>query len=89
MSYEVVLDRRAERKLRSFSDSTLRAIRDKLNLLSENQRPPGCQKLTNSEPPEWKLRTGDVRILYYVDDSIQEVRVFAIEPRDKVYKKRR
>ena len=49
--------------------------------LRENPRPAGVKKLTGQEA--YRIRIGDYRVLYTVDDKLKEVRVEAVRKRDE------
>ncbi|WP_456504324.1 type II toxin-antitoxin system RelE family toxin [Arthrobacter sp. UYCu723] len=44
-----------------------RRILAAIELLAETPRPPGAKKLTGRV--EWRVRTGDYRVLYRIDDG--------------------
>ena len=52
--------------------------------LAESPRPPGSQKL--SSRPERRVRVGDYRIIYLVDDARHTVTISAIAHRREVYR---
>jgi len=54
-----------------------------LRELEDDPRPPGCAKLRAGLG--WKIRVGDYRILYTIDDAAQRVDVWYIGPRDGAY----
>ena len=68
MSYLVRLERRAERELRRLPREVLRAVDAKLVALSRNPRPPGTVKLRGRDTEGWRLRVGEYRIHFTVDD---------------------
>jgi mRNA interferase RelE/StbE len=49
--------------------------------LRENPRPAGMKKLTGQEV--YRIRIGDYRVLYTVDDKAKEVRIEAVRKRDE------
>ena len=51
--------------------------------LEENPRPRGVQKLSGRE--EYRLRVGDYRILYVIDDGNHTVTIVAVGHRHEVY----
>lgn len=53
-------------------------------LLAEDPRPPGSSKLRGRE--EWRIRTGDYREIYEIDDEAREVLVIDIGHRRDVYR---
>jgi mRNA interferase RelE/StbE len=48
-----------------------------------NPRPPGCRKLAHSEA--WRIRVGDYRVIYEIDDSSHAVLVVHVGHRRDVY----
>jgi len=60
----------------------LRIIR-KARRLSGNPRPPGCLKLTGEEG--FRIRVGDYRVLYRVDDDSKRVYIYRIKHRKDAY----
>jgi len=52
--------------------------------LSENPRPHGSEKLTGQE--RYRVRQGDWRIVYEIDDDARIVRIFKIGHRRDVYR---
>jgi mRNA interferase RelE/StbE len=57
------------------------AMRD----LAENPRPPGCRKLVGGEG-DWRLRVGDYRVLYEINDMRKVVRVLHVKHRREAYR---
>ena len=83
--YEVLIERIAERDLRSLPVDTFKRIASRIRALSENPRPPGCHKLAGSRN-DWRIRVGDFRVVYDIDDSRKRVRIFRIRHRREVYR---
>ena len=53
--------------------------------LGENPRPPGCKKLRSQTPMAWRVRVGNYRILYCVDDQKRQITIYRIGHRRDVY----
>jgi len=53
--------------------------------LAENPRLPGSRKLTGLEG--YRLRVGDFRVLYEVDDAAQRVVVYRVMARSDAYRR--
>lgn len=85
MSYRVLLERAAQRDFRTLEATVARRVRERLLSLEQNPRPPGVSKLRGVTPPQYRLRVGDWRILYTIDDAAREVRVYRIKHRAKAY----
>ena len=54
-----------------------------IELLSDEPRPPPAKKLTGR--PEWRVRTGDYRVLYRIEDSVLTIVVVHAGHRREVY----
>ena len=55
-----------------------------MDALSTEPRPTGCRKLVN-QVSLWRVRVGDWRVLYEIDDAARTVRVVAVRHRSKAY----
>jgi len=55
-----------------------------LEKLEASPRPPGCKKLKGADK-EWRIRVGDYRIVYEIDDAAKTVDVTRIAHRREVY----
>jgi mRNA interferase RelE/StbE len=84
MSYTIVLSRRAERDLRRLPAETLRRVAVARQELVQNPRPPGAAKLRGSD--EWRIRIGDDRIRFLVDDEARQIAITRIGHRRDVYR---
>jgi len=83
--YEVVVDRQVKKDLRGLPKDLHRKIAAGLRGLGAEPRPPGCRKLTGSAS-DYRLRVGQYRILYEIDDGERQVRVFRIKHRRDAYR---
>ena len=85
MAYRVQFEPAALKFLRKLRDDKLRQriIRD-IELLQENPRPAHCTKLTGL--PYWRIRVGDYRVVYRVQDEVLLVLVVEIGHRRKIYR---
>ena len=82
--YKVRLIAATKSELESLHNPTLKRIVMALSALSENPRPRGCKKLVGSST-KYRLRVGDYRIIYEIEDSEQTVMVYRIRHRKEVY----
>jgi len=80
--YRVRFRSRSVRKeLDGLDDETYLRIVAAIHGLRENPHPLGTKKLTGQEA--YRIRIGDHRVLYTVDDKLKEVRVEAVRKRDE------
>ena len=83
-NYNVRITKSAAKELEDVPKPDRLRIVDKIRLLAENPRPHGSKKLSGEE--KYRLRQGDYRILYTIDDQIVTVTVVKIGNRRDVYK---
>jgi mRNA interferase RelE/StbE len=86
-AYRVEVQRSAERDLDRLSKMLFDRISARLVSLANEPRPPGAEKLTGLEA--FRVRAGEYRIIYEVDDSARVVVVTRIRHRREVYRKLR
>jgi len=84
--YVVLLESRAEKELKALPEQALKRVDIKLRALSLKPRPRGVAKLKGKESEGWRLRIGNYRILYQIDDKENVVRVYRIKHRREVYR---
>jgi len=75
----------AVRAIRKLPPEAKRRIQAVIELLAEDPRPPAAKKLTAR--PEWRVRTGDYRVLYRIQDDILTVVVVHAGHRRDIYDK--
>jgi mRNA interferase RelE/StbE len=83
--YRVFLERAAEKDLKNLSSKLHNRMIGALQVLARNPRPSGCRKLTGADS-DWRIRVGDYRIVYEIDDADQIVRVNRVRHRREVYR---
>ena len=84
--YEVYLERSAENDLKRLPTSTFDRIVHQIKTFAENPRPSGCRKITGSKN-DWRIRIGDYRVLYEVNDRAKAVRVMRVRHRREAYRR--
>jgi len=84
MNYTVLILRRAQKELAAIANPVYRRLNDAIRALATNPRPAGSAKLTAREG--WRIRVGDFRVLYDIDDAAKTVTVLHIGNRRDVYR---
>ena len=84
MKYEVRIIRIAEKEMDKLPRAIHARISRRILSLEDNPRPRGVRKLGRRE--EHRLRVGDYRVLYTVDDKDSIVTIFAVGHRREVYR---
>jgi len=85
--YQIVISRIAEKQIESFPKQVANAITAEIDTLATNPHPPGSIKLEDSEK-EYRIRSGDYRIIYRIENARLVIEVIRIGHRRDVYKKR-
>lgn len=86
--YQVRLARRAERGLRRIREGDPRGyarLVPAIRSLAEDPLPAGTVKLRGFDPPAWRLRAGQYRIVYEIQSGALVVVVIDVAPRGEVY----
>jgi len=83
-SYKLEIKRSAAKELGQLPTKDRARIVARIQPLAERPRPAGAEKLSGQE--RYRIRQGDYRILYEVDDALQRVVVVKIGHRRDVYR---
>jgi mRNA interferase RelE/StbE len=86
-AYRIEVQRSAERDLDRLSKMLFDRITARLMALAQEPRPPGAEKLAGLEA--FRIRVGDYRVVYEVDDSARVVVLTRVRHRRDVYRKLR
>jgi mRNA interferase RelE/StbE len=85
-SYRVALTSSAAKELEKLPNQVVARIFPRIERLASDPRPPGCKKMQGGDR-EWRIRIGDYRVVYTVDDSTLIVEVSRIRHRRDVYER--
>lgn len=83
MSYTVNIFRRAQKELAALPAVVYPRVRDAIRDLANTPRPSGCRKLVGRDG--WRMRIGDYRVIYEIDESAQIITVMHVGHRRDVY----
>jgi mRNA interferase RelE/StbE len=84
VSYSLSILRRAQKELAQISRGDYERVVEAIRDLADSPRPVGCRKLTSREG--WRIRIGDFRVIYEVDDAQRSVTVLHVGHRRDVYR---
>ena len=85
MAYRIEVTNAARRAMAKLPADVLKRIDAKILSLADNPRPQGVEKLTSTEKI-YRVRVGDYRIVYYIDDGVLVVTVVKVAHRREVYR---
>jgi mRNA interferase RelE/StbE len=83
MRWTVSLLPSAAKQLAKLDHSIRRRVADAIAALADGPRPPGCKKLVGLDA--WRIRVGDYRVVYQIEDDQLVVLVVRIGHRREVY----
>ena len=83
MKYTVLVERYAQKQLMNLSKEEIPVIKNAIASLANNPRPQGCKKLKGE--PAWRIRVGNYRIIYEIDDDQVIVIVVTVGHRKNIY----
>lgn len=85
--YKILVSKRGEHGLDRIRDNnTLKRIVRKIDELANNPRPLGVRKITGSDI-DYRIRMGDYRIIYQINEAQKVVEIIGIGHRKEIYKK--
>ena len=83
-AYKIFFKRSVEKDFASIPKKDLKRILDRIEMLAEDPRPPGSEKLTGQE--RYRVRQGRYRIAYSIQDNELSVWVVKVGHRKDVYR---
>ena len=82
--YHLIYDQRIEKDLRPIPKSFRQSILRRIHLLATTPRNPQVEKLTGIDG--YRLRVGDYRVLFMIDDLAKRVTIYRILHRREAYR---
>lgn len=85
MTYRIIIERTARKEIQKLNPADQNTIIQAIKKLAEEPRPIGCKKLKGRTA--WRVRAGDYRIIYEIQDNLLIVTIITVGHRRDVYKK--
>ena len=85
LSYEIVFARSARKELETLSHPVAKRILEKIEQLALNPRPSGCKKI-RGHLNLWRIRVGEYRVIYSIDDQNMVVDISVVRHRGEAYR---
>jgi mRNA interferase RelE/StbE len=82
--YTVVVSRSAQKEIKSLDQGVRVRILPAVRALALDPRPPGCRKLVGAQNRR-RIRVGDYRVIYTVNDADRIVAIIFVRHRSKAY----
>jgi mRNA interferase RelE/StbE len=84
--YTIKFDRRVKKDFKSIQAQDIKRIKSAILELSNDPRPNGCTKLKGDKRNYYRIRLGNYRVVYSVEDEILLVLVVTVGHRKEIYK---
>ena len=85
MVYTVIIENKAQKEFLKLSPPHDSSVKKGIDGLEKNPRPQGVKKLAGTKDG-YRVRIGDYRILYTIDDKKKIVTIYRIRHRREVYR---
>ena len=82
--YVVDVGRSAQKEIRDLDGVVMSRVIAALRRLADDPRPAGCKKLVGARDL-WRIRIGDYRVIYRIDDAKQTIEVTTVRHRSAAY----
>jgi mRNA interferase RelE/StbE len=82
--YLIVVARSAQKDINSLPAEISSRLYPRNEALANDPRPDGCRKL-KGEKNSWRIRVGDYRVIYSVDDETRTIDIIKVRHRREVY----
>ncbi len=82
--YSIVFARSARKELENLDNPLIDRIFSKIELLAKNPRPKNCRKLQGHNNL-WRIRIGDYRVVYSIDDNDKVIDIIVVRHRKDAY----
>ncbi len=79
--FNLIYSPQAQKSLKKFPQDYQLLIAKKIVQLRENPKPRGHDKISAKDPPLYRIRVGDYRVFYFIDEELKEVIIVDIKRR--------
>ena len=83
--YTLLIERDAEKGFKRIPKNISNKLITKIKSLKDNPKPGGCRKITGSEN-DYRVRVGDYRVIYEINENNKQVIILAVGHRKDIYK---
>ena len=85
MAYELYIERHAEKDLKKLPESLFSDIIENIKSLPNNPRPSNSKKIKGSQS-DWRLRIGNYRVLYEINNTTKTIIIMRVKHRREAYR---
>jgi mRNA interferase RelE/StbE len=84
--YAITIGQSALKELQRLQKPTVKKIEKAINGLAINPRPSGVKKLKGNIEDLYRIRSGDYRVVYSIEDEIKVIDIRKIGHRKDIYR---
>lgn len=85
MGYQIKIGSSASREIKKLDRRSQIQVIERLEAMQKDPRPKGVEKLSQN-PRFYRIRSGDYRIVYNIDDEIDMVYIVVVRHRREAYR---
>ena len=82
--YAITFARSARKEMETLDAALVNRVFKKIVALAKDPRPKGCRKL-QGEKFLWRIRIGDYRVIYAINDDARLVDIIVVRHRSQAY----
>lgn len=83
--FKILFKKSAEKELNSLPSASIKKISSAIDLLANNPRPKGSKKLAGQQETLWRIRVGDHRVIYTIEDVLKILEIRRVGHRKDIY----
>jgi mRNA interferase RelE/StbE len=83
--YSLRIKKSAEKELEKLPIQFVKRVAAAIDGLTKNPRPIGSKKLEGQKEPLWRIRIGDYRVIYLIEDEIKIIEIRRVGNRKDIY----
>ncbi|MEE8391369.1 MAG: type II toxin-antitoxin system RelE/ParE family toxin [Anaerolineae bacterium] len=86
MAYEILVKLSVEKDIRRLSHNVRERVVSAILALRQDPRPSGVRKLKGKGEEGWRIRVGQYRVVYQIDDNLRQITIYRVRHRRDVYR---
>ncbi len=86
MMYQIITTPSAKKEIKALPNISVPRINKAIRKLAENPRPSGSRKLVQTKENLWRIRVGDYRVIYLIEDVVCIVEIRKVRHRKDAYR---
>ena len=83
--YQINITMHALKEISSLPNKVSKQISLTIDNLAENPRPTGCKKLKGAKDYLWRIRVGDYRVIYSIEEEVKIIDIKKVGHRKDIY----